>query len=115
MEPKTLLYVIAAIAAAYFLFFRSRGDINGTEARDLVANGALLLDVRTPGEYAGGHIDGAINIPLDQLASRLSELPDRERTIVLYCQSGRRSASATKLLTEAGYGRAKNLGGIGAW
>ena len=62
----------------------------------------LLLDVRTPEEFAAGHVPGAINIPHDQLASRLSEL-DSQRWVLVYCQSGRRAGLAEGVLSLAGF------------
>lgn len=74
----------------------------------------LYVDVRSPGEYAGGHIEGALNMPLPQLQGLLLELaPDRSREIVLYCTSGARSAHACALLHVLGYSRARNGGAIG--
>jgi NADPH-dependent 2,4-dienoyl-CoA reductase/sulfur reductase-like enzyme/rhodanese-related sulfurtransferase len=68
-----------------------------------------LLDVRTPQEYAGGHIPGAVNIPVDDLRTRLGELP-RDRRIAAYCQVGQRGYLATRILLQAGFS-AVNLGG----
>lgn len=69
----------------------------------------FLLDVRTPTEYAAGHIPGAVNVPVDELRGRLSELP-RDREIAVYCQVGQRGYLATRILRQAGY-EAANLGG----
>lgn len=69
----------------------------------------FLLDVRTPGEFAAGHIPGAVNIPVDDLRSRLDELP-RDRKIAAYCQVGQRGYLATRILMQAGY-PAMNVGG----
>jgi rhodanese-related sulfurtransferase len=69
----------------------------------------LLLDVRTPPEYVGGHIPGAINIPVDELRSRLGELP-HDRDLAVYCQVGQRGYLATRILRQGGY-PAFNLGG----
>lgn len=72
----------------------------------------VLLDVRTPEEYAAGHIDGALNIPHDQLEKRLAELPaDRSAEIVVYCRSGKRAGTAEKILIEKGYTNVKDLAG----
>ncbi len=68
-----------------------------------------LLDVRTPLEFAAGHIPGAVNIPVDELRQRLSELP-RDRTIAAYCQVGQRGYLATRILLQAGF-QAVNIGG----
>lgn len=72
----------------------------------------LVLDVRTPAEYAAGHIPGAVNIPHDRVAARLGELrPYREREIVLYCKSGRRAGIAADVLAQAGFSRLRHLAG----
>jgi NADPH-dependent 2,4-dienoyl-CoA reductase/sulfur reductase-like enzyme/rhodanese-related sulfurtransferase len=68
-----------------------------------------LVDVRTPEEFAHGHIPGAVNIPLDQLRSRLEELP-RDQNIAVYCQVGQRGYLATRILLQAGFS-AVNVGG----
>jgi phage shock protein E len=85
------------------------------EGRDWVARGALLVDVRTPSEFAEGHIDGAINIPIQELKQRLEELGDRGRPIVLCCRSGRRSAMAAQCLTFLGFSEVFDLGAIDNW
>ena len=74
----------------------------------------LLIDVRTPEEFAGGHIEGAVNIPVDALASRLSEIP-AEQPVVVYCRSGNRSATASRILADAGYTSIYDLGGLQGW
>jgi NADPH-dependent 2,4-dienoyl-CoA reductase/sulfur reductase-like enzyme/rhodanese-related sulfurtransferase len=73
------------------------------------AERAFLLDVRTAQEFASGHIPGAVNIPVDELRSRLAELP-RDRKITAYCQVGQRGYLATRILLQAGYAAA-NIGG----
>jgi rhodanese-related sulfurtransferase len=78
-----------------------------------VAEGATLLDVRTPEEFARGHVDGALNIPVQALADEMSRVP-RDRAVVVYCRSGRRSATAAGLLAEAGYA-VRDLGPMSAW
>lgn len=74
----------------------------------------FLLDVRTPEEFASGHIHGAVNIPQDSLESRLSEVPT-DQPIVLYCRSGNRSATASQILARAGYASIYDLGGLNDW
>lgn len=69
----------------------------------------FLLDVRTPQEFAGGHLPGAVNIPVDELRSRLGELP-RGQEIAAYCQVGQRGYLATRILMQAGFSAA-NVGG----
>lgn len=65
---------------------------------------AVVVDVRSPGEFAGGHVDGALNIPLDRFAqSYETALPDKARQVVLYCQSGARSGQAVQFLMQMKY------------
>ena len=76
------------------------------------ANPPLVLDVRTPAEFADGHIPGAVLIPHDQLERQLAALePARDREIVLYCRSGRRSLLAENVLREHGFTRLRQLDG----
>ncbi len=77
-------------------------------------NGPTLLDVREPDEYATGHARGAVNLPLSQLTDRLGEIPTAEPVHVI-CQSGKRSAQATALLTDHGVNAINVEGGTSAW
>jgi phage shock protein E len=62
-----------------------------------------VLDVRSPEEYASGHVPGAVNIPYDQVASRIAEVP-KDKDVVLYCKSGRRAGIAAEVLAGQGAG-----------
>ncbi len=74
-----------------------------------------LLDVRTPGEWAGGHAAQAVHIPLGELASRCEELP-KDRPVVCICASGMRSAQAARMLASRGFSPVYNFsGGMRAW
>ncbi len=74
-----------------------------------------VLDVRSPEEYASGHVPGAVNIPYDQIASRIAEVP-KDKDVVLYCKSGRRAGIAAEVLAGQGYTRLQHLeGDIVAW
>ncbi|MEO1288674.1 MAG: rhodanese-like domain-containing protein [Chloroflexota bacterium] len=74
----------------------------------------LLIDVRTPQEFASGHIAGAINIPVDQIVNRLDEIP-QNIAVVVYCQSGNRSGRAASILSDNNYNDIYDLGGITRW
>lgn len=74
----------------------------------------VLIDVRTPDEFATGHIHNALNIPIDELESRLAEVPT-DRDVVLYCRSGNRSNQARQLLSGKGYTLIYDLGGVNSW
>jgi rhodanese-related sulfurtransferase len=80
-----------------------------------VAAGAALLDVRTPEEFREGHVPGARNIPVQELARRLSEVGPPGTPVVVYCKAGARSATAAELLRGAGYPQVLNLVHQGNW
>ena len=108
-----ILLALIVIAILYLRFGAAR--ISGDEARELVQKGALLVDVRSRAEFKGGHIDGAINIPIQELDGRLTELGNSSGEIVVYCESGGRSAVAKQLLERNGFEHVHDLGGIRRW
>ena len=110
----TLLVIAAVLVAGYFLFMKV-GDVSSQQARQLVDAGARLVDVRTPTEFAAGHIPGAVNIPLQQLEGRLEELQPKDQTLVLYCRSGNRSSTAARVLKGAGFSAVHDLGPMSRW
>ena len=85
---------------------------NRFSEQKIVANEPLIIDVRTPGEFAGGAYQGAINIQLDELPARINELGDKSRDITLYCASGARSAYGQRILQQLGFTNVKNGGGL---
>ena len=99
------------MAVRHFLMVRRR--ISGPAAREKVREGALLLDVRSPGEFAADHIEGAVNIPVDRLETRLEGV-SKDRPVVVYCRSGARSYAASRLLSRHGY-EVHDLGPRHAW
>ena len=78
--------------------------------KSLRNDGAMLLDVRTPEEFAAGSVDGAVNIPLNELEGRLAEVKDQKH-IIVFCQSGNRSGKAIKILEANGIKNTTNGGG----
>jgi rhodanese-related sulfurtransferase len=95
-----------------FSFFSKLFGLGGpkTDLAALIANGAFLVDVRSPSEFAGGSVKGAVNIPLDKVASNLSKFKDKEQ-IIVFCQSGMRSAQAKSILNKNGFENVTNGGG----
>lgn len=105
---RSVLFLLALVTNA----FAADGTISPVEAWKKIANGSLVVDVRSPEEFASGHIKGAINIPHDQIESRVSELgTDHKHSIVLYCRSGRRSGIAKATLDQLGFTDVVNAGG----
>jgi rhodanese-related sulfurtransferase len=94
-------------------------DATQAEVRRIVEQGgaALLLDVRTPGEFASGHVPGAVNVPHTEIAARLAELePRRDDEVIVYCESGRRAEKAAAMLAERGFENVRHLeGDMAGW
>lgn len=113
----SLEHVVLALAALFVVWtlLKRRGDVSAAEARRLVGAGARLVDVRSPGEFASGHLDGAVNIPVQELGSQLGKLGARDRPVVLYCASGARSAIAARMLKSQGFSTVRNLGAMSRW
>ncbi len=115
MLTKILIIAAAFVAVFAFVTMRSAFAVSGEDARAAVDAGAILVDVRTPAEFAAGHIDGAVNIPVDGLAQRVSELGDPTGAVVVYCRSGARSSRAKGMLERAGFTTVSDLGAMSNW
>jgi rhodanese-related sulfurtransferase len=116
-----LKFTLVALAILLFVFVLAQfviggGDrVSGHEARELVEGGAVLIDVRTPQEFAAGHIEGAKNIPVQELEQRLDDVGARDGSVVVYCRSGARSKRAARILEGAGFTDVYDLGPKTAW
>ena len=98
----------------FFDLFR-HPDINqGVEEYRAVPQ-AILLDVRTPEEYRGGHVPGSKNLPLQQIEKITAIAEKKETPLFVYCQSGARSRQAVSLLQRMGYENVNNIGGMSAY
>ena len=76
---------------------------------------ALVIDVRSPGEYASGHVQGAINLPLSRFEQEIGHVaPDKSVPVMIYCLSGGRSGGACRLMQQLGYRQVINGGSVGA-
>lgn len=116
MTPRTLTTCLLLALALAVGCASKAATITGEKAKALVASGATLLDVRTPEEFSAGHLDGALNIPVDDLEAQLASLAGKEQSdIVVYCRSGMRSARAAGLLKEKGFAKVHDLGPMKAW
>lgn len=117
MSGWVLMIVAAVLVAGFFLMSQTRAGEASREARgwELIAQGALLVDVRSQAEFDAGHLEGALLIPHTDVAARLSEFgPDKDRSIVLYCRSGNRAGIAEKVLAAHGFTNIHNAGGYEA-
>jgi phage shock protein E len=84
-----------------FTFFRNLFK-PATDVKALLQQGAVIVDVRTVGEFNGGHLHGSINIPLDLIRSKINELKKKGKPVITCCASGMRSGSASSILNKAG-------------
>lgn len=87
--------------------------MNPVRAADAASQ--LVLDVRTPREFASGHVPNALNIPVQELEQRHAELGDKDTPIVIYCRSGARSAAAAGLLRDLGFSKLTDIGAMSNW
>jgi rhodanese-related sulfurtransferase len=106
----TALFIVAAIFLVFYLIKRS-GWISIKEAQAHLKRGALIVDVRTAGEFVAGHLPNALNLPLGEIEELLPRrVSDRNQVLLLHCQSGTRSAAASRKLRRLGYPNAFNAG-----
>lgn len=115
-EAQTAAPVEAAAAPAIAMNDAPQRVSPEAYMSDFVDSGAAhqLIDVRTPEEYATGHIAGSINIPVEEIGARLGEI-SQDEPVVLYCRSGNRSNQAAQILDGAGFTGVYDLGGINSW
>jgi rhodanese-related sulfurtransferase len=131
-DPKRMIIpAVLAVALGWFTFRPSAspaspspdaepsttppGVVHVVTARALVRHGARLVDVRTPAEYAAGHVEGAVNIPHDEISRRAAELGGPQTPVVVYCRSGHRSGIAAQALHGLGYAKVFDSQRYDAW
>lgn len=103
--------VIAGVVVVTFIVLKRLSFVSPEIARKHLATGALVIDVRSPKEFAEGHVPNAINIPLGELQTRLPrQATDKNRPLLLHCLSGGRSAIAAQRARTLGYTKVFNLG-----
>ena len=109
LKSNVILSLSAAIGIA--LYINPAFALNPVVEKK-IREGALVVDVRTPAEFASGHFPGSINIPLQEIESRIAEFGEKNRPIVVYCRTGNRSAKAKAILERHGYSDVTNGGGL---
>jgi len=92
------------------LFKQLFGSTATADLRSIIEEGAFLVDVRTAGEFANGHVKGSVNIPLDRVAGQLAKFKNK-KNIIVFCQSGGRSVQAKNILEQNGITNVINGGG----
>jgi phage shock protein E len=104
--------MVAVFAFLTLTFACRAGGADAAVVREKIKAGALVVDVRTPAEFASGAYQGAINIPLDQVEKRLADFGARKHAIVVYCRTGNRSGQAKVILEKNGFSDVTNGGGL---
>ncbi|MDD2699864.1 MAG: rhodanese-like domain-containing protein [Sideroxydans sp.] len=114
-----ILWAITAVLGLMLVMqqLQASQGVDVKTAQSMVSEGALLLDVREPAEYAAVHAVNAQLMPLGQVGMRLHELDAyKDKPVAVICRSGRRSAQAVAILQEAGFSKVVNVqGGTSAW
>ncbi|MEZ9785275.1 rhodanese-like domain-containing protein [Vibrio breoganii] len=103
-----LALLIPSMTYATSAFATERAE----QAWEWIDSGAVVIDVRTPQEFNGGHLDNAVNIPVADLSRADLSFVDRDDHIVVYCRSGNRSGNAKQILLTKGYKHVHNGGGL---
>ena len=111
--PKTMVWLLGlTVLLMMFSTLATAADQDANVAWQKIEAGALVVDVRTPEEFAQGHLPNAINIPYEQIISTFSKKQiGKDRSVVVYCRSGNRSGIANKMLVSEGYSNVYNGGG----
>lgn len=121
---KNIQKILAALCLALLLAGCTSLDsagytqVSSEKAAQLMADydDEIVLDVRTPEEYAEAHIPGAINVPNEEIGEdAVAQLPDKDQLILVYCRSGNRSKQAAQKLADQGYTNVVEFGGINDW
>jgi phage shock protein E len=108
---RKLIPLLAVFAVAVLIVSQRNSTVSTEQARQCLAAGALVVDVRTPQEFANRHLPNAVNLPLDRLEAGIgSHVTNKSAIVLLHCQSGVRSRSAARQLQAMGYTNAINIG-----
>jgi phage shock protein E len=117
MRRSSFISIFAILATLVLHAVPLPAKLNEAQLQKILSNTErkeLLLDVRTTEEFAEGHILGAILMPYDEIVAKFKE-SDKNRPIIVYCRSGRRSAIAVQTLKSMGYRDVSDFGGISNW
>ena len=114
MKSTAALFSLAMVfTVACYSATTETGDSITPEVLSAIEHEALIVDVRTPEEFANGHYPGAINIPHETILEGLNQLGvTADTSVILYCRSGNRSGQAEQVLQEKGFTEARNAGGL---
>ena len=108
---ESALISVFAFLAFYSIKSMLVNDLNPETAREMIREGAVIIDVRSEEEYGASNLHSAVNIPLPEISSRITDaVPDKEKVVMLHCRSGSRSLVGKRALKQMGYSNVYNLG-----
>lgn len=104
-------FVVVLILTIAYMYYKRSGQISSKDAEEYLKNGAMVIDVRSPGEFESGHLMQAQNMPLDRIEMLASSMVrDKNKSLLLHCSTGVRSGMAKKKLESLGFKSVYNLG-----
>lgn len=111
MQKQSVKFILIIIIGVVMLgiFKNLFGQQDNTQLKEVIKEGAFLVDVRTPSEFASGSVKEAVNIPLDKVSGQLSKFKGKKH-IVVFCRSGNRSGQAKSILEKNGFDNVVNGG-----
>ena len=111
MQKQSVKFILIIIIGVVMLgiFKNLFGQKDNTQLKEVIKEGAFLVDVRTPSEFASGSVKGAVNIPLDKISGQLPKFKNKKH-IVVFCRSGNRSGQAKSILEKNGFNNVVNGG-----
>ena len=111
MQKQNIIFIIIIVIGItmFGLFKNLFGQQDNSQLKEVLADNAFLVDVRTPSEFASGSVKGAVNIPLDKVSGQLPKFKNKKH-IVVFCRSGNRSGQAKSILEKNGFNNVVNGG-----
>lgn len=111
MQKQNIIFIIIIVIGItmFGLFKNLFGQQDNSQLKEVLADNAFLVDVRTPSEFASGSVKGAVNIPLDKISGQLPKFKNKKH-IVVFCRSGNRSGQAKSILEKNGFNNVINGG-----
>ena len=106
-----VVYAIAIVLLVGFMMMRRSGQVPVKDAQDYMKRGAMVIDVRSPAEFNSGHLSQAYNMPVDEIEGLVANrIKDKDRFILVHCQTGLRSKKAKDRLERLGYSKVFDMG-----
>ena len=114
LDPSVVILIVVVLAVVGLFVMKRMAMVPADKAKQMLARGGVIIDVRSTSEYASDHLPNAVNIPLGELSARIGKVvPDKSTPVLLHCLSGSRSSVGCSTLRSLGYTEVENLGSLG--